>query len=173
MANNDINRNYETDKLEDSEPDFFAEEEVQQSDEDGRKIKKQKKFSLLILIFSFVIATAVWLYVESTEEQGYEKVINLVPVDIVGVQELERNNNMSVISGYDNTVNVTLVGKRSDVNKYSANDIYAYVDVSKINSSDRQMLTVLARLFGGTPIISPAKATFSATVFVSMRRKSW
>lgn len=142
MANNDINRLYETDQLEDTEPDFFAEEEADESDAGGRKIKKQKKFSLLILIFSFIIATAVWLYVESTEEQGYEKVINLVPVDIVGVQELERNNNMSVISGYDNTVNVTLVGKRSDVNKYSAKDIYAYVDVSKINSSDRQMLTV-------------------------------
>lgn len=142
MANNDINRKYETDTLEDSEPDFFAEEGAEAAEADGRKVKKQKKFSLLILIFSFIIATAVWLYVESTEEQGYEKVINLVPVDIVGIQELERNNNMSVISGYDNTVNVTLVGKRSDVNKYSAKDIYAYVDVSKINSSDRQMLTV-------------------------------
>ena len=113
MANNDINRKYETDTLEDSEPDFFAEEGTEAAEADGRKVKKQKKFSLLILIFSFIIATAVWLYVESTEEQGYEKVINLVPVDIVGIQELERNNNMSVISGYDNTVNVTLVGKRS------------------------------------------------------------
>ena len=137
-----MNKPYETDTLEDSEPDFFRDEENGEDDGAGRKPKKQKKFSLLILIFSFVIATAVWLYVESTEEQGYEKVINLVPVDIVGIQELERNNNMSVISGYDNTVNVTLVGKRSDVNKYSAKDIYAYVDVSKINSSERQMLTV-------------------------------
>lgn len=137
-----MNKPYETDTLEDSEPDFFRDEENGEDDGAGRKPKNQKKFSLLILIFSFVIATAVWLYVESTEEQGYEKVINLVPVDIVGIQELERNNNMSVISGYDNTVNVTLVGKRSDVNKYSAKDIYAYVDVSKINSSERQMLTV-------------------------------
>ena len=40
-------------------------------------------------------------------------------------------------------------------------------------TADRQMLTVFARLFGGTPTISPAKATFSATVFVSIRRKSW
>jgi len=119
-------------------------EEANEREQEGKKAGKSKGFrrDLVILIFSFLIAMSIWVFVKGTEDGEYEKTISLIPVQIVGANELEYNSNMSVISGYDNTVNVVLKGKRSDVNKYNASDIYAYVDVSKIDNSDRQMLTV-------------------------------
>jgi len=121
-----------------------ADAENEQKDENKkRKAARHGKLNLVILIFSFLIAMAIWLFVMGTEDGEYEKTITLVPVRIVGVSELEYNNNMSVIAGYNNTVTVTLKGKRSDVNKYTQNDIYAYVDVSKMDNSDRQNLPII------------------------------
>ena len=133
---------YETDNLteaisDDIDNDLLAGDSSKKNDS-----AKGGKHNILIFIFSFIIAMSVWLYVMSIEDGEYEKTINLVPVQIVGATELEYTSNMSVISGYDNTVNVTLKGKKTDVNKYSVSDIYAYVDVSKIDSAERQMLSV-------------------------------
>ncbi len=133
-------KKYETDNLAESDLAMFDEnpaDEIQQADN-----SKKKDHKIILFIFSFLMAMGIWLYVMGMEDIDYEKTLNLVPVQIVGTQELERNNNMSVISGYDNTVTVTLKGKRTDVDKYSANDIYAYVDVSKIDNSERQLLQV-------------------------------
>lgn len=140
MANEKI---YETTNLTDAISDN-AEEIDEGEISKEKKIEKNRngRHDILIIIFSFLIAVSIWLYVKGTEDGEYEKTINLIPIQIVGANELEYNSNMSVISGYDNTVSVVLKGKRSDVNKYTAADIYAYVDVSKISDAERQMLTV-------------------------------
>ncbi len=135
-----MSKSYETDRLDDREFNLGDENDALRSD--GKKERKNK-YSILLLLFSFVISLGVWIYVTNLGNDSYEKTLTLVPVSIVGADDLERKNNMSVISGYDNTVTVTLVGKRSEVNKYSASNIYAYVDVSGIQSAERQALPVM------------------------------
>ncbi len=132
-------KSYEIDKLDDREFNLVDDEEK----DSEKKVKKKNNYSILLLLFSFIISMGVWLYVTSLENDSYEKTVTLVPVSIVGSDELEKRNNMSVISGYDNTISVTLVGKRSEVNKYSAANLFAYVDVSGINSAERQTLPVI------------------------------
>lgn len=160
------NNRYETDNLTEAISDDVDTETEKSERNKKNDNAKGGKHNILILIFSFVIAMSIWLYVMSMEDGEYEKTINLVPVQIVGTTELEYSNNMSVISGYDNTVNVTLKGKRTDVNKYTVNDIYAYVDVSKIDSADRQMLTVSVEALPDVSItvISPTAIAVYADV---------
>ena len=139
MPNDEI---FETDKLDDSEFNLAMPEEPEIIRVESKE-KKKNKYTLLLLIFSFVIAMSVWLYVNSLFDGEYEKTVTLVPVSIIGTEELERQHNMSVISGYDNTVTVVLKGSKAEVSKYSASNIYAYVDVSGIDSAERQTLPIV------------------------------
>lgn len=139
MAKDEI---FETDKLDDSEFNLAAPEEPEIRRVESNE-KKKNKYNVLLFIFSFVVAMGVWLYVNNLFDGEYEKTVTLVPVSIIGTEELERNHNMSVISGYDNTVTVILKGSKAEVNKYSAGNIYAYVDVSGIDSAERRTLPVV------------------------------
>lgn len=161
MSNEKI---YETDSLTDDVSEIYGESEtppVKQKEKQGKS-----KFNIFIFLFSMLIAASIWLHVKSNENEDYEKTLNLVPVQLVGATDLEYNKNMSVISGYDNTVTVTLKGKRTDVEKYSAGDIYAYVDVSKISDSERQMLPVNVDPISGVSItlVSPSDIAVYADV---------
>lgn len=161
MSNENI---YETDSLTDDVSEIYGESEtppVKQKEKQGKS-----KFNIFIFLFSLLIAASIWLHVKSNENEDYEKTLNLVPVQLVGATDLEYNKNMSVISGYDNTVTVTLKGKRTDVEKYSAGDIYAYVDVSKISDSERQMLPVNVDPISGVSItlVSPSDIAVYADV---------
>jgi hypothetical protein len=133
---------FETDKLDDSEFNLVAPEEPEIR-RVGSGEKKKNKYNVLLFIFSFVIAMSVWLYVNNLFDSEHEKTVTLVPVSIIGTEELERKHNMSVISGYDNTVTVVLKGSKADVEKYSAGNIYAYVDVSGIDSAERCTLPIV------------------------------
>lgn len=139
MAKDEI---FETDKLDDSEFNLAAPEEPEIRWVESNE-KKKNKYNVLLFIFSFVVAMGVWLYVNNLFDGEYEKTVTLVPVSIIGTEELERNHNMSVISGYDNTVTVILKGSKAEVEKYSAGNIYAYVDVSGIDSAERRTLPVV------------------------------
>ncbi len=137
-----MSKSYEINNLDD---ESFGLNEITPEEDNAprKKTKKKKTYNILLLLFSFVISVGVWLYVTNLENDSYEKTVSLIPVSIVGAEELEQKNHMSVISGYDNTVTVTLTGKRTDVNKYSAANIYAYVNVSGIQSSERQTLPIV------------------------------
>ena len=50
----------------------------------------------------------------------------------MGTTALENERNLSIFSGYDTLVDVTVRGQKSIVSKYTAEDIVASVDVSKI-----------------------------------------
>lgn len=139
MPNDEI---FETDKLDDSEFNLATPEEPEIHRVDSKE-KKKNKYNLLLFIFSFIVAMSIWLYVNNLLDGEYEKTVTLVPVSIIGTEELERKHNMSVISGYDNTVTVVLKGSKAEIDKYSASNIYAYVDVSGIDSAERRTLPIV------------------------------
>jgi YbbR domain-containing protein len=98
---------------------------------------ERKQRHILAKLFCLIAATCVWMYVMNLEAVDYERTFTQIPVVIDGVTQLHADSNMSVISGYDNTVDVVITGKKSDVQNLTAEDIRASVDVSTMTAAGK------------------------------------
>jgi len=106
-------------------------------------------------------AVVLWLYVMSIDSPDHERTFTGVLVNIENEVQLANNYNMSVISGYDNTVSVTVKGKKSDIDKYASSDIIAFVDLSSIYSSGRHSLEVASAPPAGLTVMEISPNTIS------------
>ncbi len=89
--------------------------------------KAGKRTSILAILFSVFSALLLWFYVQEAEAPDYKKTFSSVSVQ---VQDL--SSSFSALGGDEIFADVTLVGKRSDLNKIKASDLQAYVDLSGI-----------------------------------------
>jgi YbbR domain-containing protein len=125
-----------------------------------RNLSRIDKWAMFVcLLCSFTI----WLYVMNTDDTSYEKSIANVNVVIEGSSSLNERG-MSVISGFDNVVTVTLKGRRSDIAGLSAGDINAYVDVSDIAEAGRYTLPVKVELPKNSSLVLVEPSSLSATI---------
>lgn len=81
------------------------------------------------------LAFLIWLYVMQVDSPEYEEVFQSIPVELVNTQVLDGENGLSVYSGYGNTVDVTIIGKKSLISRISSGDIHVYADVSTIETA--------------------------------------
>lgn len=127
-------------------------EPIVSSQKDSRKEKKQKsdrRGNFIARILCLVVAFIIWLYVMNVESPEYEKTFYSVPVTIENAAVLASAQNLSVISGAGSVIDVTVKGKKSEIAKYSAGDIKASVDVSRITEAGRHTLDVAVDLPAG------------------------
>jgi YbbR domain-containing protein len=73
---------------------------------------------------------------------------------IDGVAQLNANSNMSVISGYDNAVDVVISGKKSDVQNLTAEEIRVSVDVSTMTQAGKFSVPVEVQVPAGFAVIN-------------------
>lgn len=104
-------------------------------------------------ILCVLAAVILWFYVVGTNTTIEEKVLENVAVAVRGAETLESELGLSVISGHDYTVNLTLQGARSDIDSIRADDITAYVDVSEIETSGEHTLNVMVDTPKGISVI--------------------
>ena len=102
---------------------------------------KDGRFSLPVILLSVLLALALWFHVQDAEAPDYKKTFVGVPVEIQSL-----SSSFSVIQGGDSRVDITLVGKRSDLNKLKSSDLEAYLDLRDVTQSgDYQMeISVMA-----------------------------
>lgn len=96
---------------------------------------------ILCLLFAFLF----WLYVMNEDSPTFEKQFTDIPIEIINI---DPDSNLSVISGYDNTVDITLIGKRREVLNLESTDLHAYVDASHITTSGIATLDILTDIPG-------------------------
>ncbi len=92
-------------------------------------VKKNKKADLMAKIGCVVVAIIIWSFAKGNDTTVQEEIFSSIPVEIVN------NSNFSVLSGDDVTVDVTLSGTRSAMNKISRQDIRAYVEMIDITEA--------------------------------------
>lgn len=112
-------------------------------------------------ILCALAAIMLWLYVMSIDSPDYERTFTGVLVSIENEVQLANNYNMSVISGFENTVSVTVKGKKSDIDKYASSDINAFVDLSSVSGSGRHSLEVAAAPPAGLTVMEISPNTIS------------
>ena len=127
--------------------------------------KKAGRISNIIaLIICFMMATVMWLYVMQTESPEYEETFTRVPLVIEDVAELSENSKLSVISGWEQRVSVTVKGRKSDIAKYGDSDIVAYVSVGNITHTGTYTLDISVELPGGLQLVEVAPYTTRVVV---------
>lgn len=90
------------------------------------------RFHIVPKIICVLFAFIIWIYVMMVDSPDNEEVFEDIPVTIMGTTALENERNLSIFSGYDTLVDVTVRGQKSVISKYTEEDIVATVDVSKI-----------------------------------------
>ncbi len=126
-------------------------------DTGGTGVKKRGGIAdVLILIVSVFIAFVMWLYVMSLESPSYEKIFTSIPIEI-----LENESPLSVYYGYNNLVDVKVIGKKGDVDKLSPSDITAAVDIGGLDIAGRYTLPVNVSLPQGLSVKEQSVNTLS------------
>lgn len=123
--------------------------------------KKRGGYDIVPKILCVVFAFVLWLYVTQVETSDYEETFNGVSIELENTAKLESESGLYVFSGYGNTANVTVVGRKSDINKYTSDNIRLYADVGKITESGRHSVQVKGEVPSGIKIgsISVANVT--------------
>lgn len=137
------------------EPDVIV------ADQEGKHSKH-----IFAKIMCLIAAVCVWLYVMNLERTDYERTFTQVPVIVDGVASLNASCDMSVISGYDNTVDVTVSGKKSEVQAMTAENIRVSVDVSALREAGKFNMPVKIQL--PSNILSVNEEDLVAEVYVDV-----
>ncbi|MBR6650317.1 MAG: hypothetical protein IKL36_02790 [Clostridia bacterium] len=126
-----------------------------------------KRFSILPKLFCVLVAFVIWLYVAAVENPDHEETIYQVPVNLVGVSSIESNYNLSVFSGYDTTVDLTVKGQLSTIKKYSVDDYNITADISHITDGGRHTV----KLFFDMPtgVVLSSSSITSAELYIDER----
>lgn len=131
--------------------------------ENNRENQKGKT-SVWVILFSVFVALVLWFYVQDAEAPDYKKTFTSVAVEMQSLSP-----SFSVIDGGENTVDITLVGKRSDLNKIKAGDLEAYIDLSSVIQPGTYQKEISVLLPDGTELSEcfPQNATLFVDQTVS------
>lgn len=135
-----------------------AEKEISSESEQVYSTKDPRLSDIVLKILAVIIAFIIWFYAMATDSTTSTKTFVAVPVNIIN------ETGYSVISGYDNTVDVTVQGKKSEVNKLTDNDIAAYADLSNIDTAGRHTVSIDVSMPGNVVLFG--KSADSVSVYM-------
>ena len=139
--------------------------------------RESPAINLILKIAAVVCAFVIWMYAMTVDSPTFETTFSGVPVTIENVE----STGLSVISGYNSLVDITVQGKKSEINRISVSDIKASADVSEIKTSGRYTLSIAVQLPGGITLKSKSAdnitvymdKTVSAAVPVTVKLSGW
>ncbi len=103
-------------------------------DRSKNKHTGSRLYSFSVMIISLLGALLLWFYVLGYDSPDFEKKFSQIPVTVIGNDELTEKTGYTVISDMSFSFDVTVSGKKTDVNSMRESDITAYVDVSGVTS---------------------------------------
>lgn len=106
-------------------------------------VKRRRALNHFAKIMSLFAAIVIWIYAVETESPAYEDTFQ-VPVTITGVP-----SGLSVISGGNITVELTVRGKRSEINAVDVADIEVIADASEVTGEGIYSLTAVNTVLPG------------------------
>lgn len=112
-------------------------------------LKKAVTTNIVPKLLCLLAALCLWFYVVDTESTTYEKVFKGVEI------EFNKNENgLKVLSSNRVSVDVTLSGKRSVLNRMSNSDISATVDIAHISEAFDEELDIIVSTSNDTSVVS-------------------
>ena len=131
------------------------------------QVKESRNEKLIAKILCVLAAIILWFYVVMTDTTTDEKVFSGISVDIRGRDRIEDTLGLTIISGYDLTVDVTVKGPRADINRLTVDDVKAYIDMKTIDGAGEYTLPIRTSLPNG--ITAGSLSANYMTVYVDKR----
>ncbi|MDD4772962.1 MAG: CdaR family protein [Eubacteriales bacterium] len=135
-----------------AEPEISKEEN---EDEYGYRTNEPRIPDIALKILAVVIAFIIWYYAMATDSTTFTRTFVAVPVDIIN------ETGFSVISGYDNTVDITVQGKKSEINKLTNEDIAAYADLGSVDTAGRHTVSINVSMPGNVSLTGKSADSIS------------
>ena len=114
---------------------------VKKTEKEKSSVRSERIWDFVAKIACLLVAFFIWFYAMSTDIVTLEKDFT-IPVKFENETTLFEKTGWSVLSGRDSSIVVTLKGKRNIVTQITESDIYAFVDVSAVESAGRQTLDI-------------------------------
>ena len=131
------------------------------------QVKESRNEKLIAKILCVLAAIILWFYVVMTDTTTDEKVFSGISVDIRGRDRIEDTLGLTIISGYDLTVDVTVMGPRADINRLTVDDVKAYIDMKTVDGAGEYTLPIRTSLPNG--ITAGSLSANYMTVYVDKR----
>ena len=131
------------------------------------QVKESRNEKLIAKILCVLAAIILWFYVVMTDTTTDEKVFSGISGDIRGRDRIEDTLGLTIISGYDLTVDVTVKGPRADINRLTVDDVKAYIDLKTIDGAGEYTLPIRTSLPNG--ITAGSLSANYMTVYVDKR----
>ena len=113
---------------------------------------KEKRGSFIYLIFAVICSVVLWFYVAGVDTDMAEKKFTGVSITLENAQRMQERYGFSVLSGYNLTADITVSGKKSDINRLKASDVAVWADLSAVNAAGENKLTVQTDLPDGMTV---------------------
>ena len=113
----------------------------------------ERRHSFIAKIVCLLLALILWIYVMEMENPDWEITVEGIPVVLAGTDEIRIDNDLTIYSGYQTTIDLTLRGRRRDVEGITADDIKIEADVTKITEVGEYQLPITVTVPSDTEII--------------------
>lgn len=131
---------------------------------------KKKKFNIFAFILCVLTAFIIWIFVMNTQNSTYTKTF-AINIEVVNEEKLLANSGLTIFGAPEKQANVTIQGKKIEVQKYSEKDFRAYIDVSSISEKGNHPVSVVVETPTNTVTvmaIDPKTITVYADTLVSV-----
>ncbi len=145
------------------EEDIIYDNDINGTDEEYPE-KKGKGSNLIARIVCLFAAFLIWLYVMNVESPDHEEVFRSLGVSLENASVLKNEYGISVVSGTGNVADITIKGKKSELGRYSAEDIKVYVDLSEITETGRHKLDIKVEAPAGLVVTDIAPGSIEVYV---------
>ncbi len=143
--------------MENDEIKKMLESEILQPDsqtENGDNTKNKKSHNVIAKVLCALAAVVLWFYVVGTDTAIEEKKFSDVSVEIRGLETLENEYGLSIIGGYDHTVDFTISGPNADISQITYDSLIVYADVSDVTGAGEHSLEIEISLPNGVSVSS-------------------
>lgn len=106
--------------------------------QNGDPIMKENKKDIAIALASVALAIFLWNFVMGSTNPVINREYRNIPVEIINEDTVQANN-MILIQPKNPTINVTLQGKRNEINRVQPSDIIAQVDLARYGSQTQSI----------------------------------
>ena len=143
-------------------------EKNEKNDRNGTEtmVHNSRLMNVILFVVCLVVAIGVWIYAVQSDTTEYEETFS-VKVDLVNTSVLETGTGLSIFSGDNTSIDVTLVGSRNDVTSMTADQITATADVSTITHAGTFSLNITVKVNGNVTVKSLSGS--SVTVYADRR----